>query len=101
MTAIVVSSAVPFGAMSNQMVSDFFDLDQKIIRLQAAVATAASGYGGTAGTEYETGNFGVTAGTSAGTNGASFAYAINTFATNWATFRAANIASINQLDNAS
>lgn len=100
MSAVVVNGATPFGAMSNQMVENFFAVDQAVARLQAAVADAASGYSGTAGTEYETGsNFGVVPSATPGAQGAAWAYAINVFANNWATFRAANIASISQLDN--
>ena len=99
MTALVIIGSTPFGGMSNQLVEDFFDLDQKIARLAAAVADAASGFTGTSGTEYEGGNFGVVASATPGANGLVFAFAVNTFAGNWATFRAANLASMTQLDN--
>lgn len=101
MTAIVVSNSTPFGAMSNQMVADIQKVNQEITRLAAAVAAAASGYGGTAGTEYEgnSTNFGVAASATPGAQGAAFAYALNSLAANWATFWAANVAYINALDN--
>jgi len=101
MTAVIVSGATPFGAMSNSMVENFYQLDQQITRLASAAADAASGYTGTAGTEYEgnSTNFGVVAGSAPGANGAAWAYAINVLATNWAAFKTANLASIQQLDN--
>lgn len=101
MTSIIVSNTPPFGAMSNQMVADAFQLNEQITRVAAAVAGAASGFSGTAGTEYE-GNstqFGVVASATPGAQGAAFAYALNSLATNWATFWAANVAYIEALDN--
>jgi len=100
MSAIIVNGSTPFGGMSNQMVDNLNAANQAITRLQAAVADAASGYGGTAGTEYETGsNFGVVPNSVPGDRGAAFAYALNVLAGNWATFWAANQASISALDN--
>ncbi len=101
MTSIVVPNTSPFGAMSNQMAADAFKLNQEITRLAAAVAGAASGYGGTAGTEYEGGatQFGVVASATPGAQGAAFAYALNALASNWATFWSANLAYIEALDN--
>ena len=100
MSAIIVNGATPFGGMSNQMVDNLNAVNQAMSRLQAAVADAASGYAGTAGTEYETGsNFGVTPGASPGAQGAAYAYALNVLTGNWATFWAANLASISALDN--
>lgn len=100
MSAIIVSNTSPFGAMSNEMVAGLHTANEQILRLQAAVAAAASGFGGTAGTEYETGsNFGVTPSASPGAQGLAYAFAVNTLATAWNTFYAAQIASINALDN--
>ena len=72
-----------------------------MLRLKDAVATAASGYDGVPGTEYEGDgtNFGVVPGTAPGEKGADYAYAINTLATAWETFWTAAQPSIEQLDN--
>ena len=101
MSAIQVSNAAPFGAMSNQLVENFWAIDQAITRLQAAIASAASGFSGTAGTEYEgtATNFGVLAGATPGANGAAWSYAVNVLAGNWATFRATSLANIEAIDN--
>jgi len=86
--------------MSNQMVENLHAVNDSVLRLQAAVAAAASGYSGAAGTEYETGtNFGVAASATAGAQGLSWAFAVNTLAGDWATFWTAAMASINALDN--
>lgn len=100
MTALVVNGSTPFGAISNAMVDNLHLVNDAMLRLQAAVAAAASGYTGTAGAEYETGtNFGVAPDATPGQQGASWAYAVNVLTGNWATFWAANIASITALDN--
>lgn len=100
MTSVVVNGATPFGGMSNQMIENIWSVDQAITRLSAAVAVAASGYGGAAGTEYETGtNFGVVPDAVPGEKGADFAFAIATLANQWGTFRAAALGAIEQLDN--
>jgi hypothetical protein len=100
MTSVVVSNATPFGQMSNTMVENFWAIDQAITRLQAAIASASSGFAGTAGTEYETGSpFGVVQSSTPGAQGAAWAYAVNVLAGNWATFRAVAIASIDAIDN--
>lgn len=100
MSAVVVNGATPFGGMSNAMIENIWAVDQAIARLQAAVAVAASGFGGTAGTEYETGsNFGVVPSATPGDQGLAYAFAVNTLAGNWSTFKSAALASINQLDN--
>lgn len=100
MTSVVVNGATPFGSMSNQMIENIWTVDESITRLSAAVAVAASGYLGTAGTEYETGtNFGVVPSSTPGAKGGDFAYAVATLATQWNTFRTAALAAIEQLDN--
>lgn len=100
MTSVVVNGATPFGGMSNQMVENIWAVDEAITRLSAAVSVAASGYGGTAGTEYETGtNFGVVPNATPGSKGSDFAFAIATLANDWATFRTAALGAIEQLDN--
>jgi hypothetical protein len=101
MTATVISNAAPFGAMTNNLVGGLFSADEVIARLNAAVATAASGFEGTAGTEYEDGtNFGVAADpASPGTKGNDYAYAIGELNTAWTTFWTAAKAYVEQLDN--
>ena len=100
MSALIVNGVTPFGNVSNKMAADFHVIDDEITRLGVAVAIAASGFTGTAGTEYETGsNFGVVPSNTPGQQGLAFAYALNSLSTNWATFRANNIAFINVLDN--
>lgn len=101
MTATIISNTPPFGAMTNQLVGELFDLNQKMVRLQAAVAAAASGYSGMAGTEYEGNgtNFGVLASATPGAKGADYAFAMNTLATAWNTFWTSALASIEALDN--
>lgn len=100
MSAIIVNGATPFGGMSNQMVDTLNQGNTMITRLAAAVADAASGYSGTAGTEYETGtNFGVTPSATPGAQGQAYAFALNSLATNWAAFWTANAAFISALDN--
>lgn len=100
MTAVVINGATPFGGMSNEMVENIWMVDEAITRLAAAVATAAAGFGGTAGTEYETGsNFGVVPSGTPGAKGADFAFAVGTLNGHWLTFRTAALSAINQLDN--
>lgn len=100
MTAVVINGATPFGGMSNQMIENIWAVDESMTRLAAAVAVAASGYGGTAGTEYETGtNFGVVPNATPGSKGSDFAFAMNTLAGQWTTFKAAALSAIEQLDN--
>lgn len=101
MTATIISNVPPFGAMTNQTMADLFVVNEAIRRLQEAVATAASGYDGVPGTEYETdSNFGVQPdATTPGAKGSDYAYAIGQLATAWATFWTAALPSIEQLDN--
>lgn len=101
MTAIIVNGGVPFGAMSNAIPPLVAQLNADITRLQAAAAAAASGWGGTAGAEYEgTGNnFGITVGSPAGAKGSDWAFAVGTLSTAWATFLASAQGAITALDN--
>jgi hypothetical protein len=81
-------------------VADLFATNMAITRLQAAVANAASGFGGTAGTEYETGsNFGVVPSGAPGSKGADYAYAVANLSAAWQTFWSAAVGSIEALDN--
>jgi hypothetical protein len=101
MTATIISNTPPFGLMTNEMVANLHTVNEQMTRLQEAVATAASGYGGTAGTEYEgnSTNFGVLASATPGEQGSNYAFALNTLANDWVTFWTAAVASIQQLDN--
>jgi hypothetical protein len=101
MTATIISNTPPFGAMTNQLVGELFDANEKMVRLQAAVAAAASGYSGVAGTEYEGNgtNFGVVASATPGAKGADYAFAFGNLATAWTTFWNTAVASIEALDN--
>lgn len=100
MSSVIVNGATPFGGMSNEMVRHIWAVDEAITRLAAAVAVAAAGYGGVAGTEYETGtNFGVAPSAVPGAKGADFAYAVNVLGGEWNTFKTAALGAINQLDN--
>jgi hypothetical protein len=101
MTAIIISNTPPFGALTNETVSNLFAVNEAVTRLQAAVAAASSGYSGTAGTEYEGNgtNFGVVANATPGAQGAAYAYALGNLATAWNTFWTGALASIEALDN--
>lgn len=100
MSSIIVNGATPFGGMSNGMVDSLNGVNEAITRLAAAAADAASGYTGTAGTEYETGtNFGVVPSATPGAQGSAYAFALNNLASNWAAFWSANAAYISALDN--
>jgi hypothetical protein len=101
MTATIISNTPPFGFMTNQTVADLFVVNEAINRLQEAVATAASGFEGTPGTEYETdSNFGVQPDpASPGTKGSDYAYAIGNLAAAWMTFWTAALSSIEAIDN--
>jgi hypothetical protein len=101
MTATIISNTPPFGLMTNKTVAGLHACDESIARLKEAVATAASGYEGTPGTEYEgpNTNFGVVAGDTPGAKGADYAYAVNNLATEWGKFWTAALPSIEQIDN--
>jgi hypothetical protein len=101
MSATIISNATPFGAMTNEMIAELYDINLRITRLEAAVSGAASGYSGTNGTEYEgtANNFGVIAGPTPGSKGADYAFAVGTIFGQWNTFWSASIGAIQALDN--
>jgi hypothetical protein len=100
MAAIIISNTPPFGLMCNQSVAGLHTTNDALLRLQEAVATAASGYDGVPGTEYETGsNFGVQPGDPPGAKGSDYAFAVDTLVNAWKTFWEAALPSIQQLDN--
>jgi hypothetical protein len=120
MAALVIPSQPPFGGMTNQTISRLVDLNSTLPRLQEAIATAASGYEGIGGTEYEAplpvtngtlprnipfvpvNNFGVQPDpANPGANGTAYAYAVGVLATAWTNFWLAAGPSIQQLDNGS
>lgn len=111
MAALIIPPSTPFGAMTNQTTSRLIGLNTTMARLKDAVATAASGYTGTAGTEYEApsmgmnmmqtqNNFGVVPDPAeAGKNGTDYAYAVNILIGHWDAFWVLAEPSISQLDN--
>ena len=101
MTATIISNTPPFGALTNRAVAGLHDANIAINRLNEAVATAASGYVGTPGTEYEgdNTNFGVVASDIPGEKGSDYAYAIGELATSWKAFWTAALPYIDQIDN--
>jgi hypothetical protein len=114
MAALIIPQSTSFGGMTNQIVSRIIGLNTQMERLKDAITTAASGYGGVAGTEYEAGgysmvapnamsgpnNFGVQPdSTEPGANGLAYAYAFNVLSEQWSIFWAAAEASLAQLDN--
>ena len=101
MTATVISNVAPFGSMTNSLTASLYTAGEAMERLNSAVATASSGYGGEPGTEFEDGtNFGVSADpNSPGTKGKDYAYAIGQLHAAWQTFWGSAQAYVEQLDN--
>jgi hypothetical protein len=100
MTATIISNTPPFGALTNKTVANLRAVNDAVVRLQEAVATAASGYEGTPGTEYENdSNFGVQPSDTPGEQGSAYAYAIGQLEAAWLTFWEAAAPSIAQIDN--
>lgn len=100
-----------FGMMTNRLVSGLVSANTAVNRLQEAIATASSGYAGTAGTEFEISAssmagggtpanlFGVVASATAGEQGAAYSYAVGQLHAAWADFWAAAQPYVEQLDN--
>jgi hypothetical protein len=100
MTACIISNTPPFGALTNKTVAGLRAANDAVLRLQEAVATAASGYEGAPGAEYETdSNFGVQPSDTPGEQGSAYAYAIGQLEGAWATFWEAASPYIAQIDN--
>lgn len=101
MAEIIIPNMQPFGMLTNQVTSAMVSLQSMLPRLEAAIATASSGYQGTAGTEFEgpNNNFGVKASDTPGEQGQAYAYAVGQLVTAWGQF--VNIAQpyITALDN--
>lgn len=107
MSTVIISNSVSYGQMSNQAVSRLVALNAQLERLKDAIATASSGYTGTAGTEFEAGDplsgpsnlFGVAPSATPGEQGSAYSYAMGRLNEEWATFWAAAEPFIEQLDN--
>jgi hypothetical protein len=99
MTTTVVNGGTPFGQISNQIPKTVYFLDDYIVRLSNAVATAESGYTGATGAEFENSTFGVQTVGTTGAKGADWAFAVSTLAGAWATFMSGASGAINALDN--
>lgn len=101
MTATIISNTPPFGALTNQIVADLFAVNAAMIRLQAAVSNASSGWSGVSGAEYEgtATNFGVAPSATPGEKGSDYAYAVGNLGNQWTTFWNAAVGAIEALDN--
>jgi hypothetical protein len=101
MTATIISNTPPFGALTNKTVATLYTANEALVRLAEAVTTAASGYDGVEGTEYEGDgtNFGVVPGETPGEKGSDYAYAVGQLSLAWATFWETALPSITQIDN--
>ena len=112
MAALVIPNNVPFGQMTSQVVSRLVGLNASVPRLQEAIATAASGFTGTPGTEYEAplmgnganialvNNFGVQPDPdNPGAQGTAYAYAVEQLENAWRDFWTAAAPYVEQLDN--
>src|SRR5512139_2241271 len=100
MPAIIVSGATPFGALSNAAVGKLVDAITSIHRVRQAAAAAQSGAPAPIGAALETGsNFGVVPSSTAGAQGAAYAYALNVLDDALQAFLTANQGQITALDN--
>lgn len=112
MTATIISNMMPYtwGQQTNQVIGKIVTLQQQLGRLNEAVATASSGWQGTAGTQFEIGNTTDTAGNqnlfgvqadpaTPGAKGEDYSYAIGQLWAAWSTFWTAAQPYIEQLDN--
>ena len=112
MPALIIPNSTTFGQMTNSVVSRLAGLNTTVLRLNEAVATASSGFTGTAGTEFESpsagmgmpyaggNNFGVQPDAETpGANGTAYADAVTALAAQWATFWALAAPIIKTLDN--
>jgi len=109
MTTLIISNGTPYGSMTNQATSRLIALNTMLERLKDAIATAASGYEGTPGTEYELSTglgtpanlFGVTPSETPGEQGTAYSYAMGRLNEEWSKFWTAAEPFIEQLDNGS
>jgi hypothetical protein len=102
------ASNAAFGTMTNQAVSRLISLQSTLERLNAAIATASSGFEGTPGTQFEGGGatiigvpnlFQVQPSDTPGEQGEAYRFAMGRLGEEWATFWAAAQPFIDQLDN--
>lgn len=113
MPAIIISNQqmqFPFGAQTNSVTSRLISINANIGRLAEGIATASSGFTGTDGTQFETGNmdpkdnvpnlFGVQADPAhPGQQGQAYRYAMDNLTQAWTTFWEAARNYIEALDN--
>ena len=116
MTTTIIANSPPynFGRMTNQAITGLVGLNGQLSRLQEAIATASSGFGGTAGTQFEVGGglntpafaggapanlFGVQASETPGEQGLAYSYAMGQLSVAWETFWTAAAPYVQQLDN--
>lgn len=103
MTSVVFQNNMQaFGSLTTNMVAALYNVNSTLPRLQAAIANAATGFSGTAGTEYEGNNtlFGIVPDpNNAGAQGEAYASAMVTITNAWDTFWQAASGAINTLDN--
>lgn len=114
-TVIQNSPTYPYGQMTNQTIGRLLSMNTTMARLKDAIANAASGYTGIAGTEFEVRSagamaqntagiptlFGVVPSDTPGEQGASYRYAMDSLAVAWESFWTTAEPFINQLDNGS
>lgn len=119
MTATVVSNTAqyPFGQMTNQTIARLIGINAQMARIEEAITSAASGYTGVVGTEFELPPigtipapvnsvavptlFGVYPSETPGEQGSAYRYAFEQLNTQWQTFWTAAQPYIQQLDNGS
>ena len=99
----LVNSAASASAEVSSAIAQLFDAQQKINRAQAIVAALSSGYGGTSGTQVESGSgvpnpFQIQPYGGAGVAGAAYIYALGTLNTAINSFMSTNSGSIAALD---
>src|SRR5262245_28265780 len=106
MSTTVISNNAPFGAMTNQSVARLIAMQATLDRLAGAIATASSGFTGTAGTQFEQASglgqvnlFGVQPSETPGEQGSAYSFAVNRLHEEWQTFWTAAQPFIAQLDN--
>jgi len=116
MSAVIISTnpAYTHGLTTVQIISRLVDVNTRLERTSAAVATASSGFSGTPGTQFEIGNppaegetppvvianlFGVQASATPGEQGSAYAFALNRLHELWGPFWTEARPFIEQLDN--
>lgn len=99
MTATIINGATPFGGITVNAVSNLIDAIKDIHRVRLAMVSAQAG-APDQGVALETGsNFGVVPGTTPGTKGADFAFALTVLDDALQSFLTTNQNVITALDN--